>query len=278
MASSDPGLARMQEWMQRVIVNTAEDVRGALADTAAQAIVPDISRVILPSRTLTPEQRLAIYHGMYPLRMVEALETDYEALAHLLGRDAFADLACRYVTAHPSRSYTLNRLGDHLPEFIASASGIRRPAFCAELARLERAVAQVFDAEESPLLDAAAIAAIGERMADARVRPIAPFRLLAFKYPVNAYLQSVRDDVHDHPRLSARATWVAVFRRSYAVRRLELSRDEHALLSALAAGQTIESAVETTLAQARRQPAPEAFFSWFRDWVAAGIFQSISLE
>jgi hypothetical protein len=262
--------------MQRVVLNTAEDVRVALADPAARAIVTQLDRVILPSRTLTPEERLGIYHGMYPLRMVEALETDYGALAHLLGREAFADLVCRYVTEHPSRSYTLNRLGDHLPEFIASTSGIRPQAFCAELARLERAVAQVFDAEESPVLDAATIAAVGKRVAEARVRPIAAFQVLTFKYPVNEYLQSVRDDVHDHPRMGAKASWVAVFRRSFVVRRLDLSRDEHALLSALIAGETIGAAVEATLMNARRAPAPETFFSWFRNWVAAGIFRSIS--
>jgi hypothetical protein len=279
MASPDPGLARLQEWMQRVVLNTAEDIRVALASPAAEAIVPAsrLASVILPSRTLAPEQRLSIYHGMYPLRMVEALESDYGALAHLLGPEAFSELVGRYVTAHPSRSYTLNRLGDHLPGFIASSSGIRRQAFCADLARLEHAIAQVFDADESPVLQADAIAAVGERAASARVHPVAAFRLLAFKYPVNAYLQSVRDDEHDHPRLAAKATWVSVFRRNFVVRRLDLSRDQHALLAALAAGETIGAAVEATLAQARRRLDPEAFFSWFREWVAAGIFQSISV-
>ena len=48
---------------------------------------------------------------MYLLRMIEALEGDYPAVAHLLGVDAFADLVARYVEPHPSVSYTFNRLG-----------------------------------------------------------------------------------------------------------------------------------------------------------------------
>ena len=39
---------------------------------------------ILPSRTLTPVERVGIYHGMYLLRMQEALATDYPALKHFL--------------------------------------------------------------------------------------------------------------------------------------------------------------------------------------------------
>jgi Putative DNA-binding domain len=279
VASPDPSLARIQEWMQRVVLNTA-DLDVSLGAPEAQAVVPreQLARVILPSRTLTPAQRVGIYHGMYPLRMVEALEADYGALAHFLGEEAFTELVCRYVTAHPSQSYTLNRLGDHLPEFIASAaSGVKRPAFAADLASLERAIAQVFDADESPVLEAEGIAAIGDRVSEAHVRTVAAVRLLSFRYPVNAYLQSVRDEHHDHPRAAAQATWVLVFRRSYVVRRLELSRAQHTLLAALASGQTIGAAALATLQSSHRRLQPEEFFGWFREWVAAGVFQSVTL-
>src|SRR6185295_4303033 len=106
--------------------------------------VPD---VILPSRSLTPGERLAIYQGMYPLRMNEALESDYPGLAHFLGPEAFQALVVDYVQAFPSRHHSLNRLGDHLPEYVSRAHGVTRRAFCHDLARLERAINQVFDAE-----------------------------------------------------------------------------------------------------------------------------------
>ena len=79
--------------------------------------------MILPSRTLTPLERVGIYHGMYLLRMDDGLASDYPALQHFLGDDGFVDLVRGYVQAHPSRSYTLNRLGDHLPEYLKTAPG-----------------------------------------------------------------------------------------------------------------------------------------------------------
>jgi hypothetical protein len=277
VASPELDLAKTQQWMMHVVGHTAEDVTDALRAREAKALLPpaELPRVIRPSKTLTSEERLEIYHGMYPLRMVEALATDYPALQHFLGDERFAALVRAYVTAHPSRTYTLNRLGDHLPEFIASSGEVRRPAFAAELARLERAIAQVFDAAESPSLDEAAVAAVGERIAETRVRPVDAFRLLAFRYPVNAYLQSVKDEDHDHPKTALENEWLAVFRRAYNVRRLALTRNQHTLLGALSGGATIAEAVEKTLASSKRRLKPEEFFTWFREWVSAGLFQGL---
>jgi hypothetical protein len=270
-------LAKTQQWMMHVIGHTSDGVADALATRRARALVPvaELGNVIRPSRTLTPAERIGIYHGMYPLRMVDALRADYPALQHFLGDDAFVDLVRAYVTKHPSTSYTLNRLGDHLPEFVAKWRGTRRAAFAAELACLERAVTQAFDAPEADVLGEAEIAAVGERIAGARVVPIPALRLLALRYPVNAYLQSVRDENHDHPRTARRSSWVAVYRRSFTVRRLELTRDEHTLLQALASGLTLGKAVKKTMSAARRRLKPDDFFRWFRVWVQAGLFQSI---
>jgi hypothetical protein len=263
MASPETGLAPLQRWMQRVVLEDAE------------APAKDVERAILPSRTLTASERIDIYHRMYPVRMREALESDYPGLLHFLGDGAFDALVQRYVEAHPSRSYTLNRLGDHLADFIAEEAGVPRPAFCAELARLEHAIALVFDAPEVPLLDAAAVADMGEQVADVSLRPIEAFRLLRFRYPVGAYLDSVRDDAHEHPRTALKNTWIAIYRRDYAVRRLELDKEQYTLLEALASGATLGEAVMKTLRGAPQTLSPDRFFEWFRRWVAGGLFRAL---
>jgi hypothetical protein len=263
MTSPDSTLAGLQRWMQQAILRGECDVE-------------DAAHLLLPSRTLPPAERLEIYRGMYPLRMEDALRADYPALAHLVGDDAFRRLVATYVVAHPSRSYTLNRLGDSFPEFVARTRRLRSAGFCAELARLEHAIALVFDAPESPPLDGAAVALLGEKVADVRLRPIEAFRLLEMSYPVDAYWQSVRDEDHEHPEPRRKKTWLAVFRRKYVVRRLPLTREQHALLSAITSGATVGDGVAELLRTARRRVAPEELFSWFRDWVAAELFRALS--
>jgi hypothetical protein len=261
MASPDLALERLQRWMQQAVVSEN-------APTHADA-------EILPSATLTPDERIDIYHRMYPIRMREALQSDYPALAHFLGDDGFEALVRRYVAAHPSRSYTLNRLGDHLAAFIAETGGVPKPAFCAELAQLEYAITLVFDAPETPLLDAAALAERGEAVADVRLRPIEAFRLLRFRYPVDAYLDSVRDESHAHPKIALKSCRVAVFRHAYAVQRLSLDKEAFTLLAAIEAGRTLGEAVMAALHGSRRALDPDEFFRWFRAWVAAGMFRAL---
>ena len=277
MARPEPVLADVQRWMQQVIRHLDGSMDDALAAPEAEAVVraTDVEDVILPSPTLAGAERLQIYRDMYPLRMVEALLADYPALAHFLGEERFERLVREYVRVHPSRSYTLNRLGDHFAEFVSQSADLPRRAVCGELARLELAVAQVFDAPESAPLDAEAVAALGEGIADVRLRPIEAFRLLELRYPVNDYLQSFRDGDHAHPRLKLKASWVAVFRRHYAMRRLDLGREQHALLLRLTSGATVGEAVATVLGSAKRRLAPEEFFAWFQEWVGVGMFRAL---
>src|SRR5688572_15417223 len=242
-------LDRLQRWLQEVVVHPGSTAE-AVGAKAARALVPRprVGDVILPSATLRPEERLAIYHDMYLLRMGDALESDFPALKHLLGDDGFRALVSGYVQAHPSRSYSLNFLGRHLPDYVLQAPGLRRRGFAHDLARLEQAVTEVFDAPEDPALRAEGIAAVPEAAWEgARLLPVAAFRLLAFAYPVNAYLQSVRDEDHAHPPLGRRATWVAVYRQQYTVRRQDLTRAGYRLLGQVASGVPLGKAVADAL-------------------------------
>jgi hypothetical protein len=217
---------------------------------------------------------------MYLLRMEEALESDYPALKHLLGDSRFSALVRDYVAAYPSVTYTLNRLGDHFPEFVAKWKGAPRRAVAHDLARLELAMAEVFDADETPPLSEADIAAVApEAWERARLTPVAALRLLAFRYPVNAYFQSVRDESHDHPPLTRKDTYLAIYRRDYTIWRHDLSRPAHDLLADLVAGKPLGKAVASALARGGRYaPTADQLFRWFREWATGGVFTAIRLR
>jgi hypothetical protein len=270
------GLERLQRWMQAVIVHPGL-VDEALAAAAGEVAAERIGEVILPSRTLTPAERLDVYHGMYLIRMEEALASDYPALKHFLGDEGFFDLVRDYVQAYPSRSFSLNPLGYRLPDFVKTASGLKRPDFCHELADLELAVAQAFDGPETPRLRESEIAAVApEAWENARLQPVGTLRLLSFRYPVNDYLQTVLDDNHDHPKARLKDQWIAVYRREYVVYRLDLSRAAHDLLADLVGGTPLGEAIGKALKTGgRRAPSEHELFRWFRQWVSVGVFQSV---
>ena len=145
-------LPRLQRWMQEVIVHPGT-VEEAIESVGATKEIPGegLGEVVLPSRSMTSTERVGVYHGMYLMRMQEALETDYPVIRYHLGDHQFSHLVREYVQHYPSISYTLNRLGDHLPRFFLDHDW-PQAEFLHDLARLELAMTEVFDEEESPVL------------------------------------------------------------------------------------------------------------------------------
>jgi hypothetical protein len=276
--SAPPTLDRLQRWMQAAVVHPG-DIETALGSPSVRVEIAraDLDAVILPSATLRPAQRVEIYQSMYLLRMEEALGSDYPGLKHFLGEAGFFSLVRDYVQVHPSRAFSLARLGDRLPDFVAIAPDVKRRDFCADLARLERAMSQVFDAPETKALGASDIEGVApEAWEAARLAPIAAFRLLALRYPASAYLDSLHDEQHRHPPARRSDTYVAVYRREYSVYRHDLTRAAHDLLADLVAGQPLGQAVAAALKRGgRKRPHADDLFRWFRQWVAGGIFATV---
>lgn len=226
-------------------------------------------RYLLPSRTLRPEQRLAIYADAYLARMVEALENDFPAVARLLGPGRFRSMCREYLERFPSRSRSLNPLGRRLPEILSD-----RPA-ARDLARVEAAMSEVFDAEAAEPLRPSDFSKIAPgKLAGARPAFVPAFRLLELDHDVNPYIDAVKRAQPQAPRLKRARSWTAVYRKEFQVCRLDLQAPAHAALSALHRGRTVSQAVA---AAARLWTGtPEGLQSqirrWFGEWVSEGFF------
>lgn len=251
-------LRGLQRWMQQAIV--------------AEKRLEGARRIIRPSATLEPGERLDIYRRMYEARLIDALRADYPGLAAWLGERVFAELAGLYIEAYPSRSYTLNRLGDRFPDFIAEVEGLRRAALVQEVARLELMETEVFDEQEPAPGEFPSFAGLAEEdLARIRFQTAPALRLGSFRYPAHRLIAAVRAG-RPAPRMEIRPTMLAVYRRDYQVQRMVLSPNAAALLQALAAGETLGAAMEQAAAM-----SPAAVFRHFGNWRGAGILQGIVL-
>ena len=129
-------LGQLQRWMQEVI-------------THPTGIDPDgVDETILPSPTLTPVERLAIYNRSYHARLLDCFRSVFPALRHSLGDELFEQFARAYLHAHPPASFTLARVADAFPRWLEET----RPegeeswvAFIVELATFELAYREVYD-------------------------------------------------------------------------------------------------------------------------------------
>jgi hypothetical protein len=268
-------LGGLQQWLQAVIVHPGP-VEEALAARGAAALVPAgrTESVVRPSARLTGAERVGVYHDMYLARMREALESDYPGLARFLGPTGWDRLVTAYVRVHPSRSHTLNVLGRNLPEFVRTAR-VRRPAFCRDLARLEWAVTEVFDAPETPPLAEADLAAIAPRAwARARLVPVAALRLVVLDHDAGAHLDALREG-RRRPPVRRRRCRVVVYRRDYAVFRREQTAGGFALLEGLVKGLTVGRALARAVERDGARLGADEAFRLFRDWAAMGLFSAV---
>ncbi len=220
---------------------------------------------------MAPLERLAVYQGMYPLRMHDALAADYPGLEAFLGDHLFGHFVADYVAVHPSRSYTLNRLGDHVPGFVKTWHHPKR-AFLADLARLELAITETFDAAEDDGAPAAPPPHVDADWESRRFGIAPTLRLLSFRYPVGPALDALKAGRRGLPR--PRTSWVAMYRRSFVVWRQDLTRGEFHLLSALAAGEPLGKALRARGAQGRQAALAAAVRRAFRIWTSEGILRA----
>ena len=117
-----------------------------------------VARLIDDSGGLRAHDRLGIYASAYRARLMEALSTDYPALRAVLGDASFAAVCDRYVRAFPSTSFTLRDLGAELSHHVAADVEVPLRAFASELAALEWAFVEAFDARDAPAADARVMA------------------------------------------------------------------------------------------------------------------------
>lgn len=260
--------------MQTVVMHPAgagAGLRSAKARRLVPAAARDAASVVLPSKALTSVERLEIYAHMYYARLVEILEAEYPTVRQLLGPAAFAAACRRFVEKHPSRSRLLNGLSAGFPDFLArTLPRTHRSGLAVDIARIERAMEDVFDAPAASPMTAAEFAAVGGQT---RLRLNPALVLLELRYPAHAAMNALRRG--ERPRLPRpRKTQVIVFRRGFQVLRRDQEPDQFRLLRALAAGKPLAVAVRASVGRQSGDAGriAQQLRRWFEEWAGAHLF------
>lgn len=272
-----------------------EQMRSHATDGRAMSDIA--ASFIAPNSRLSAFERLEIYNRQYWFRVLSALAEDFTALNAVIGSRAFDHLSIDYLSAHPSRSFTLRNLGSQLPEWLAAHPSYagRRHRLAVDVARIEWAFIQAFDsAEREPLT----LDQIGTLDADSRLALQPHVQLIALDYPaddlvLNLHKREKRqaseagvrhEDLPEHPakmpRLRLRPTWVAAHRVELSVYYRRLQREEFLTLRAIAQGAPLADAIVTGFADSRLPELRRAqcIREWFSTWAELGWICAPELE
>ncbi len=283
-------LAELQRQMAAAIMmplTADEDMRSHAADGRPMTAVA--AGFIAPNSQLTPFERLEIYNRQYWYRVLDALAEDFPVLRSVVGSRAFEQLSIEYLTAHPSRSFSLRNLGSKLAEWLAAHPKFagRRQRLALDVARIEWAFVEAFDnAERTPLtLDQIATLDGGSALG---LQP--HLRLLALDYAADDLVLSLHKQQkrgateagvkHEDgpeppvrlPRLRRRPTWLAAHRFDNAVYYRRLEREEFLTLGAIRAGMGLGEALQAGFNESAKPEArrPALVRAWFAHWAELG--------
>jgi len=227
---------------------------------------PALVATVLPAPSLDPAQRIGIYQDMYVWRLVSVLREDYPKTREALGDD-FDALARRYVTAHPSEHPSVRHLGRHVPAFLAGDELAGSRPWLVDLARLELARVNAFDAPDAVAMRATDLCAVApDEWAELRFDPISALEIVRCEWPAHeVWAAPERADV------AARPTRLRVWRQDFAVFHTAIDALEVDAFAVLTTGGTFAEICEAVAEHAGPEAAAEQAGALLARWVDDGL-------
>ncbi len=230
-----------------------------------------------PQGGVSGDERMDVYADGYVARMMEALAEVYETVHHLLGQDAFVELTEAYMHAHPSRSYNLNFIGDHMADFIRTTPFIQKLPFLSDLAVLEWNVAQAFHAFHADVFDPAKIQGLKEEDWDKlKIQFQSSVSVVSSEWPIldiwqarNKPLKEISVDLVGRPQT------VLVYRRDLDVVCQSIDAVQAELIRALRNKRTLGDSCAMLAEKTQDEEPPIG--EWFSAWVGQGILKGVEL-
>ena len=225
---------------------------------------------------VTPIGQLDIYREQFWIRHVNCLREDFPVLLALVGDEKFEAIVADYLAAFPPKKFQLRHLGENLADFL-------RDDLLADLARVEWAFIDAFDAPDAPPLDPTTIATITEdEWPNARLVLHPSLQLLRLAYPTNQMRDAWWTDKDKRPieRVSREAANVVVYRHKSMLLYTEvMDALPFEMLSLLASGKSLGEAGDALAASHpdRASEIESSIGEWFTRWSGLGWISRVAL-
>jgi hypothetical protein len=236
---------------------------------------------IAANERLSPVEQLEIYREQFWLRHTTSLLEDFPGVSGILGQADWERLAEHYLREVVPDSYTLRDLGSRLPQVIDQAMWLPHQALCLDMARLELAYVEVFDAPSSPPLAPERLSHLAEEeLLRARLVIAPSVRLLSVSYPVADLRRALRAEGDEAVAIpEARSQNLVVYRRELRLWDMPVSSVAFAFLTGLARGVPLGTAAEAAAVTAEAEAElGQNIGAWFREWASKGLISDVLVE
>ena len=230
-----------------------------------------LDAIVLGDDRLSAEARVDIYANMYFYRIRDALKEDFPATLAVLGEDNFHNLITGYLIEYPPSEPSISDCGRYLADYLRDHPIREGAPFVADLAKLERAVVEVFVGPDDAALDPDSLRATPPEDWPAmklRIHPAA--QILVLEWRVSELLRAVEDG-HPWKPAERSAVKVLIWRRNARVFYRDLERAEADALDAASPGATFAEICDVVAAEPDDDDPVAAMNRMLARWLSDGL-------
>jgi len=194
--------------------------------------------------------RVEIYRNNLHTGFSKTLELEFPVIRRLVGQDYFRQLALAFLARHPSCSGDLHHVGAPFPAFLQQQFANTEYSYLADVARLEWAYQECLVAEDSECLNPQTLRRIPvDAYSNLRFVIRSASRLVDSPFPILRIWEANQSEaaMPDLIDLTTGPDHVVLVRTPAGFNLSRVPAGDFQLLTAFAAGQTLEGALEAAL-------------------------------
>jgi hypothetical protein len=223
---------------------------------------------------LSAVERVDIYANAYFYRLLDCLSEDFPTTLTVVGADNFAALVREYLLGYSPTEPSILYAGVYLADFLNDHPFAERWPFIAELARLERAVLDVFHAADAPALSLEALSAVtSEKWPAIKLHVHPAVEIVHTDWRVEDVLHAVEQS-REWINPEHEETSVLVWRQNALVHYRGLEPVEREALAAVSAGASFAGVCEAVAASAEEPNHVALIGRLMARWLADGIIMA----
>lgn len=262
-------LKELESLLYRLITAPSGVAEGLAAERDLGA--RGLDAIVHGDERLSAEARVDIYANMYFYRILDALKEDFPATLAVLGADSFHNLVTGYLLEYPPSAPSISDCGSHLADYLRDHPMRERAPFIADLAKLERAVVEAFQAPDAVALEPDSLRAIAPEDWPAMKLNIHPSeQMLALDWRVSELLRAV-EERREWKAAEQGAVKVLAWRQNAHVFHRELEHAEADALEAAARGATFAEICDVVAANAGDQDSVAAMNRILARWLSDSL-------
>lgn len=222
------------------------------------------------------EAHFAIYLNAYRARLRGALRENYEVLPLVMGDEAFDALANAYIDAKPSGHYSLRWFGHQLSDFMAAQDDLVPHSAMLDVARMEWALRNAFDAAPADALAPDVLACVQAQDWPALRFGLHPsVQLLEMQWAIGPVWHALKAEQEDVPPPEALAHHLLVWRQSLHTQWKSLNVAETSFVQSLQAGHSFGEICEALAEVVGDDNAARTAATQLRELLSSGVISSV---